>query len=74
MRMPPNYGAKYNQAFQQAFAEVAKENRTAYVPFLLDGMADKRELFLSDQIHPSAEAQPIILETVWKGLAPLLKR
>jgi acyl-CoA thioesterase-1 len=74
MRMPPNYGPKYSQAFHQAFAEVAKENRTAYVPFLLAGMADKRELFLSDQIHPSAEAQPIILETVWKGLEPLLKR
>jgi acyl-CoA thioesterase-1 len=74
MRMPPNYGPKYNQAFQQAFAEVAKENRTAYVPFLLEGMADDRELFLSDQIHPSAQAQPIILDTVWKGLEPLLKR
>lgn len=74
MRMPPNYGAKYSQAFHQTFAEVAKENRTAYVPFLLDGMADKRELFLSDQIHPSAEAQPIILETVWKALEPLLGR
>jgi acyl-CoA thioesterase-1 len=74
MRMPPNYGAKYNQAFVQAFAEVAKERRTAYVPFLLDGMADRRELFLSDQIHPSAQAQPIILDTVWKGLEPLLKR
>lgn len=74
MRMPPNYGPKYSQAFHQAFAEVAKENRTAYVPFLLEGMADRRELFLSDQIHPSAEAQPIILETVWKGLEPLLRR
>jgi acyl-CoA thioesterase-1 len=74
MRMPPNYGAKYNQSFQQAFAEVAKERRTAFVPFLLDGMADRRELFLSDQIHPSAQAQPIILDTVWKGLEPLLKR
>lgn len=74
MRMPPNYGPKYSQSFQQAFAEVAKAHRTAYVPFLLDGMADKRELFLSDQIHPSAQAQPIILDTVWKGLEPLLKR
>lgn len=73
MRMPPNYGPKYSQSFQQAFAEVAKAHRTAYVPFLLDGMADKRELFLSDQIHPSAQAQPIILDTVWKGLEPLLK-
>jgi acyl-CoA thioesterase-1 len=74
MRMPPNYGAKYTQAFQQAFADVAKERRTAYVPFLLDGIGDDRALFLSDQIHPSAQAQPIILETVWKGLEPLLKR
>lgn len=74
MRMPPNYGAKYTQAFQQAFAEVAKERGTAYVPFLLDGVADKRELFLSDQIHPGAQAQPIILDTVWKGLEPLLRR
>jgi acyl-CoA thioesterase-1 len=74
MRMPPNYGPKYTQAFQQAFAEVAKERRAAYVPFLLDGIADNRDLFLSDQLHPSAQAQPIILETVWKGLEPLLKR
>jgi len=74
MRMPPNYGVKYTQAFQQAFADVAKERRAAYVPFLLDGIGDNRDLFLADQIHPSAQAQPIILETVWKGLEPLLKR
>jgi acyl-CoA thioesterase-1 len=72
MRMPPNYGAKYTQAFEQAFAEVAKEQRAGYVPFLLDGIADKRDLFLADQIHPSAQAQPIILDTVWKQLEPLL--
>jgi acyl-CoA thioesterase-1 len=41
---------------------------------LLDGMADKHDLFLSDQIHPSAQAQPIILDTVWKGLEPLLRK
>jgi acyl-CoA thioesterase-1 len=74
MRMPPNYGQKYNQEFQRAFADVAKELRTGYVPFLLDGMGDQRDLFLSDQIHPSAQAQPLILDTVWKGLEPLLKR
>ncbi|HSD52706.1 MAG TPA: arylesterase [Burkholderiales bacterium] len=74
MRMPPNYGQKYNQEFQRAFADVAKALHTGYVPFLLDGMADQRELFLTDQIHPSAQAQPIILDTVWKGLEPLLKR
>jgi acyl-CoA thioesterase-1 len=74
MRMPPNYGQKYNQEFQRAFADVAKELRTGYVPFLLDSVGDQRDLFLSDQIHPSAQAQPLILDTVWKGLEPLLKR
>ena len=74
MRLPPNYGAKYTQAFQQAFADAARERRAAYVPFLLDGIADTRDLFLADQIHPSAQAQPIILDTVWKGLEPLLKK
>ena len=74
MRMPPNYGANYGQAFHQAFAEVAKDQKTAYAPFLLDGIADQRDLFLSDQIHPGAQAQPIILDTVWKQLEPLLKR
>jgi acyl-CoA thioesterase-1 len=74
MRMPPNYGQKYTQEFQGAFADVAKQFRTGYVPFLLDGMADRRELFLADQIHPSAQAQPIILDTVWKGLEPLLRK
>ena len=74
MRMPPNYGAKYGQAFYQAFAELAQEQKTAYVPFLLAGIADRRDLFLADQIHPGAQAQPAILDTVWGGLEPLLKR
>jgi acyl-CoA thioesterase-1 len=74
MRMPPNYGQKYNQAFEGAFADVAKTLKTGYVPFLLEGMADDRALFLADQIHPSAQAQPIILDTVWKGLEPLLRK
>jgi acyl-CoA thioesterase-1 len=74
MRMPPNYGQKYNQAFEGAFADVAKTLKTGYVPFLLEGMADNRALFLADQIHPSAQAQPIILDTVWKGLEPLLRK
>jgi acyl-CoA thioesterase-1 len=74
MRMPPNYGPKYTQEFQRAFADLAAAHKAGYVPFLLDGIADRRELFLSDQIHPGAQAQPIILDTVWKALEPLLKR
>lgn len=74
MRIPPNYGPKYTQAFYDAFAEVARETKSGYVPFLLERVADQRTYFQPDQIHPTAEAQPLLLDTVWKGLEPLLKK
>jgi acyl-CoA thioesterase-1 len=73
MRIPPNYGPKYTRAFSDAFAEVARETKSGYVPFLLRRVADQRTYFQPDQIHPTAEAQPLLLDTVWKGLEPLLK-
>ena len=73
MKMPPNYGPDYTQQFERSTAELAKEFKLALVPFLLEGVAERRELFQPDNIHPVAAAQPAILETVWKQLAPLLK-
>ena len=74
MRMPPNYGEAYNRAFEGAFAEVAKERRTAYLAFLLEGFGDKAELFQPDRIHPTEAAQPIIVDNVWRALKPLLRK
>jgi acyl-CoA thioesterase-1 len=73
VRMPPNYGTAYNEKFQEVFSAVASSRKLALVPFLLDGFADDRKLFLDDGIHPNAAAQPLMLDTVWKGLRPLLK-
>ena len=73
MRLPPNYGPDYTQAFEAAFGELAKRYRTALVPFLLEDVVEKPDLFQADRIHPSAEAQPLILERVWTKLRPLLK-
>jgi acyl-CoA thioesterase I len=73
MKLPPNYGEAYTRAFENAFAEVAKRHRVALVPFLLEGFAEKPEFFQADRIHPTAEAQPLILDRVWQGLRPLLK-
>ncbi|MBD5805461.1 Esterase TesA precursor [Azoarcus sp. Aa7] len=73
MQLPPNYGPAYTRRFHQTFAEVARAEKVPLVPFLLDGFAHKPELFQPDGIHPTAEAQPLILETVWKGLRELLK-
>ena len=67
MKLPPNYGIDYTREFEQSYADLARKHKAALVPFLLEGVADKRELFLPDGIHPVAEAQPIILDNVWKS-------
>jgi acyl-CoA thioesterase-1 len=56
------------------FSEVARRKKLPLVPFLLDGFSDNRDLFQADGIHPNAAAQPLMLDTVWKELRPLLKR
>lgn len=73
MRIPPNYGPAYTEKFQSTFRDVAKARRVPLVPFLLEGFAEKRDYFLPDNLHPTAAAQPIILETIWKPLATLIK-
>ncbi len=73
MRMPPNYGESYTRQFAAVYADLAREHQTAFVPYLLQGMDQQRELFQSDDMHPTAAAQPILLENVWKALLPLLK-
>ncbi|MCC7484908.1 MAG: arylesterase [Burkholderiales bacterium] len=74
MRLPPNYGAAYAEKFRKTFAEVAASRNVPLVPFLFEGFAADRAYFQPDTIHPSEKAQPLMLETVWKGLRPLLKR
>ena len=70
--VPPNYGPAYTRRFADTFAEVARAQRVAFVPFLMEGFADRPELYQPDGIHPAAQAQPLILDTVWRGLRPLL--
>jgi len=74
MRMPPNYGPDYTQKFQQSFADIAKSRQVALVPFMMDGFADRRDFFQVDGIHPTARAQPMILDTLWPALKPLLRK
>ncbi len=73
MRMPPNYGDKYAKDFEAAYRTLAQKYKIPLAPFLLDGLADKPALFQPDQLHPVAEAQPILLDNVWKALQPSLR-
>ncbi|NEX17322.1 MAG: arylesterase [Halochromatium sp.] len=72
LRLPPNYGSAYTERFQRLFATVAERTGVDLVPRLLAGVAEDLALMQADGLHPTAEAQPIILETVWPVLAPLL--
>src|SRR5438132_3930155 len=62
MLLPPNYGAQYVNAFRAAFRDLARDERVAFVPLLFEGVPDKREMFQADNLHPSAEAQTIMME------------
>ena len=76
MQMPPNYGAKYSADFSALYARVARETRSALVPFFLQGVADRpdpTELFQPDRIHPNEQAQPRMLDNAWLELKKLLK-
>ncbi|SDJ52415.1 acyl-CoA thioesterase-1 [Billgrantia gudaonensis] len=71
--IPPNYGQAYRDAFTGVYRRLADDYDLPLVPFLLDNVALKDELMQDDGIHPTAEAQPTILDTVWPKLAPLLE-
>ncbi len=74
MRLPPNYGPDYTEKFRTSFADIAKAEGTALVPFLLEGFAQTNEYFQADGLHPTASAQPRVLDNIWPALKPLLKR
>jgi acyl-CoA thioesterase-1 len=76
MQMPPNYGPEMARQFEAAYAQVAKNQKAALVPFFLKGVGDDPEplkWFQPDRIHPNEAAQPRMLANVWPTLKKLLK-
>lgn len=72
IQIPPNYGPRYTEPFYSQYQELADQYGLALIPFLLEGIAEDSTLMQDDGIHPTAEAQPIILEIVWPSLLKLL--
>ncbi len=72
MRLPLNYGVDYTEGFFALFGKIAKASHTPLVPFFLDGVATRTELFQADRLHPTAQAQPVMLDNVWPTLKTLL--
>jgi acyl-CoA thioesterase-1 len=72
MRMPPNMGQEYTEAFQAIFPALARKNKTDLVPFLLDGVAERPGLNQADGIHPNASGAALVADGVWKVILPIL--
>ena len=73
IHIPPNYGPAYTEAFHQVYHELAAEYGTGLVPFILDGVALEPGLMQDDGLHPTAAAQPRILDNLWPELERLLR-
>lgn len=62
IRIPPNYGPRYNKMFNEVFSAVAHETNVKLLPFFMESIAVKPELMQADGIHPNIDAQPLIVE------------
>jgi acyl-CoA thioesterase-1 len=74
MQLPPNLGADYVAQFQALFPDLARSEKTALIPFILEGVGGDPALNLPDMIHPNAEGHKIVAETVWKLLKNLVEK
>lgn len=72
MQLPPNYGPIYNQRFHDVYHELQASHAIRLIPFLLEGVGGVDTLIQADGLHPNEKAQPIILNTIWQHLEPML--
>ncbi len=77
IQIPTNYGQSYTMQFKKLFPLLANQEQIELLPFFLEGVATKPELFQADRLHPNVEAQSILFKNVWGSMAPysnLLKK
>jgi acyl-CoA thioesterase-1 len=73
MQIPPNYGQTYTGQFKDLYFTLAKEEKIELIPFFLEGVATRSDLFQADRIHPNVDAQTILFKNVWGAMAPYQK-
>ncbi|HEV7632158.1 MAG TPA: arylesterase [Steroidobacteraceae bacterium] len=74
LQLPPNYGPQYTRGFRDMFTDLAKRHDIALVPFMLDKVALDERYMQADGLHPNVQGQPLLLDTIWPYLMPLLQR
>ena len=72
IKIPPNYGSRYQEAFESIYKKISDEANVRLIPFMLEEVALNKDLMLPDGIHPKASAQPLIADFIYLQLKPLL--
>ncbi|MGX5173579.1 arylesterase [Aliikangiella sp. IMCC44653] len=72
IQLPPNFGRTYTTKFYDIYQQIKETYQVSLIPFILEGVATNRELMQADGIHPNELGQPIIMQTVWQHLQPIL--
>ena len=72
MKVPPNYGEEYTVEFEKIYIRLAEKHKLSLVPFLLEGVAGRREYTQPDGIHPLGSGYEIVVQTIWKYLKTLI--
>ena len=72
IKIPPNYGSRYQEAFESIYKKISDETKVRLIPFMLEEVALNKDLMLPDGIHPKASAQPFIADFIYLQLKPLL--
>ncbi|MFM2477500.1 arylesterase [Celerinatantimonas sp. MCCC 1A17872] len=72
IKIPPNYGKRYSESFNQVYHQLAQQFKLPLMPFFVEPIYQEKEMMQADGIHPSVKAQPIIASEVAKFLKPIL--
>ena len=72
IEIPPNYGPEYTAAFRNQYRKLAEQYNVTFVPFLLEDIYNRDGMMQNDGIHPTAQAQPLVLDNIWEKLEPML--
>ncbi len=70
IQIPTNYGQSYTTQFKKLYQQLANEEQIELLPFFLEGVATKPELFQADRLHPNVKAQSILFKNVWGSMTP----
>ncbi len=74
MEAPPNYGEQYARSFRQVFQDLAKENKLAFVPFMLDGVAGVPDLNQADGVHPTSAGAARVADHLWPAVKSMIQK